>query len=189
MRAPQYTVRKLKYNGELWGTFTVSLLARRPEGIVAWEPRGTFIHRHQGWKMRYDHLQFFFADRGYVISADYGTNGQLRHCYCDIALPWTMPAPGDNTLRFVDLELDLLAQPNGQYLIDDRDEYDAAVIAMAYPPAVRAGAEAELQALVAAAPTWAAPFDAIPRVLPRTDLHLLETDDPHFQAALAALGL
>lgn len=188
-RPSQYTVRKLKYNGDLWGTFGVYVLAQRPTGVVAWEPRGTFIHRHQGWKMRYDHLQYFYPDRGYVISADYGNNGILRHCYCDIAMPWSPPVTGDRTLSFVDLELDLLAQPSGHYLVHDRDEFERAVVTMAYPPEVRDGAQAALERLIAAAISWEAPFDSLPRVLPRMDLHLLETDDPHYRAALAALGL
>jgi protein associated with RNAse G/E len=186
---PRIPVRKTKFNGDLWGTFVVFLLTQTPERIVAWEPRGTYIRRSAGWAMRYDHLQFFFPQRWYVISADYGMNGMLRHCYCDIVLPWQPPTPEHWEIHYIDLELDLRAHPSGIYTIYDEDEFDEAIVTMDYPDTVRDGALNALRELIEAASAWQSPFAEIPQRLPRLDLHYLRTDSPEWPLTLQAMGL
>ena len=186
---PRIPVRKIKYNGDLWGTFEVFVLSQSPERLVAWEPRGTYIRRRSGWAMRYDHLQFFYPQQWYVISADYGMNGQLRHCYCDVTLPWQPPTPTRWEIEYVDLELDLRAHPSGIYTIYDEDEFDEAIVAMDYPDEVRDGALQALQQLIEAAKSWQAPFAHIPTQLPRLDLHYLRTTSPEWKLSLREMGL
>lgn len=192
MIPPRIPVRKTKYNGVLWGSFEVSLLSERPDRVIAWEPRGTYIastfHRRTGWVMRYDHLQFFYPQQWYVISADYGTNGTLRHCYCDITMPWEPPTPQRRIIEYIDLELDLRAQPSGIYTIQDEDEFDEAIIEMEYPNEVRDGALGALHGLIEAARTWNSPFSEIPRLLPRMDLHRLRMGSPEWRRALKVIG-
>jgi len=187
--APRLLVRKEKYNGDLWGTYPVTLLVATVQQTVVWQPRGTFINRNQGWTMRHDHLQFFYPQRWYVISVAYGFSGYLHHCYCDIVLPWQPPQAGVPELSFVDLELDLHAELGGYSRIHDEDEFAAAITSMHYTPEVQLGARQALQDLIDAVPNWDSPFASIPRQLPRADLHLLNTAGPDWQIALTRLGL
>lgn len=189
MRPPRVTVRKMKYDGTLWGTFDTSLVQSARDCFVLWEPRGTYVRRHSGFLTRADHLRFFFPQQWYAISADYGTDGQLRHCYCDIVLPWRPPPPGDPVFTFIDLELDLHAEPTGNYSIYDEDEFATAIMTMAYPPEVRDGARQALQSLIDATPRWTGPFVRVPHALPRVDLHLLDTASPAWRRAIALMGL
>ncbi len=182
-------IYKRKYDGSLWGTFSMYVLSATPERVVYWQPRGTRINRHSGWTMRNDHIRFFYPGRWYAIAANYKTEGLLHHCYCDIIAPWQPPAPGDTNVSFIDLELDLHAEPNGRIAIHDEDEFDQAVIDMHYPPDIQREAQATLDALAAAARKWEGPFAGIPLQLSRYDLHLIDTTTPAWREMLASLGI
>jgi protein associated with RNAse G/E len=185
----QLVIDKRKYDNTLWGSYAVFVLAQTAERHSFWQPRGTYINRNHGWTMRHDHLQFFYPGRWYAISANYDDRGQLSHCYCDVILPWVPPQPQETATRFVDLELDLHVMPTGAYRIYDEDEFAAAIVTMQYPDAIRLGAIAALQDLMAAAIAWTEPFAGVPRSLPRHDYHRMDPASVIWRESLAALGL
>jgi protein associated with RNAse G/E len=189
VRPSSYVIEKRKYNSVLWGHYAVFALQQTPARHAFWQPRGTYIHRNQGWAMRRDHLQFFYPNRWYAISANYDEHGDLSHCYCDVTLPWVAPAAGAHAFQFIDLELDLHAEPSTAFRIYDEDEFAAAVVDMAYPPEIRQGARDALDELIQAVRRWDSPFAEIPMVLPRADLHLLEVNSSTWRQALGALGM
>jgi len=184
-----YRYEKYKFNGDVWGTYGVYPLVMSDERWIMWEPRGTYVHHYRrDWTMQRDHLQFLFPRHWYVISADYNENRQLRHCYCDIIAPWQPPAQGATRITVIDLELDLVAEPSGQYRVLDGDEFEQAIIAMHYPADVIAQAQTALQRLVVAAVDWSGSFSQIPLALPRDDFHSLTPGGDEWRAALQALG-
>ena len=189
MIAQRKQIQKFKYDGTLWGMYEVFTLHQTPQRLAFWQPRGTFIQRNEGWVMRHDHIQFFYPEQWYAISASYGRDGRLHHCYCDVVLRWNPPEPQSGIVHFIDLELDLHAEPTRDYRICDEDEFEAAVRLMRYPDPVRDGARQALQDLVMSARTWAGPFADIPLVLPRNDFHFLDTTTSIWQTTLAALGM
>jgi protein associated with RNAse G/E len=184
-----YHYEKYKFNGDLWGTYPVYPLVMTAERWVLWEPRGTRIEpsRHD-WTMQRDHLQFLYPHWGYVISADYWENRQLRHCYCDIIAPWRPPASGSMRINVIDLELDLVAEPSGVYSVRDVDEFEQAIITMHYPADVIAQAQTALQRLIVAAVDWSGPFMQIPLVLPRDDFHTIDPAGDEWRVALQEMG-
>ncbi len=185
----QLVIEKRKYDGSLWGTYSVFVLAASAERFVFWQPRGTYVQRRHGWATRNDHLQFFFPNQWFAISANYGDYGALSHCYCDIIMPWQPPAGADTVTGFVDLELDLHVEPAPSVRVLDELEFAWAVAEMSYPKEVCQGAEAALAALSAKALAWDEPFASLPRRLPRRDLHRLHTSSHAWKTTLAALGL
>ena len=184
-----YVVEKRKYNNLLWGYYSVFALHQTATRATYWQPRGTYIHRNQGWAMRRDHLQFFYPGQWYAISANYDEHGNLSHCYCDVILPWVAPVDTAHAFQFVDLELDLHAEPSTSYRIYDEDEFAAAIVDMRYPIAIQHGARGALNDLIAAVRQWDAPFADIPLTLPRADLHQLQVGSPAWEAALSAMGM
>jgi protein associated with RNAse G/E len=185
-----YTYEKYKFNGDAWGTYTVYPLVTSGERWVMWEPRGTYVHHYRrDWTMQRDHLQFLFPKHWYVISADYNEDRRLRHCYCDIIAPWQPPAPGSTRIYVIDLELDLAAEPSGQYRVLDSDEFEQAIIAMHYPADVIAQAQSALQRLIVAAVDWSGPFSQIPLALPRADFHTLDPGGDEWRVAIHELHL
>jgi len=190
MSPPTIEVRKRKYNDTLWGYYTDFLLYASPQLTVLWQPRGTIIHRPKNtWAISRDHLQYFFPGKGYCISADYERDGQLRHCYCDIIAPIEPLEPKARNLIFTDLELDLHVEPTGYYAVLDEDEFDAAVTNMSYSYEVKQGALDALAELTSVAALWQDPFNRIPLLLPRFDLHNLDTRSAEWRQALATMHL
>jgi protein associated with RNAse G/E len=189
MLPSQMLVEKRKFDGTLWGSYAVFTLQQSSLRQAFWQPRGTFINRNHGWTMRNDHLQFFYPGCWYAISASYTHRGQLSHCYCDIVMPWDPPQSGATAMRFIDLELDLHAEPTRFYRIYDEEEFALAVAQMHYPEEIRLGAAQALQDLIDALLAWREPFASLPLALPRTDLHRLDTSSRAWRDALTALGL
>lgn len=190
MPIPPYQLRKYKFDGSLWGYFAVYPLVRAAEHLVLWQPAGTSVHHYtRTWQMERDHLQFFFAERSYAIWADYGVDRALRSCYCDIIAPWQMPKPSETTINMVDLELDLVVNPSGNYKVLDADEFALAVTTMRYPDAVAAQAQQALGDLIVEAKAWSGPFTYVPLTLPRADFHTLDSGSAEMQAAMSALRL
>jgi protein associated with RNAse G/E len=189
MIPPQLVIDKRKYDGTLWGSYAIFVLAQTPQRHVFWQPRGTYINRNHGWTMRHDHLQFFFPGRWYAISANYDDHGDLSHCYCDVTMPWVPPPARDTATRFIDLELDLHVSPDHSFRIYDEDEFAAAIIKMHYPDEIRDGAELALRDLMDAAAAWRDPFAGVPLSLPRRDYHRLDPASTVWRDALGGLGL
>jgi protein associated with RNAse G/E len=182
-------IYKRKYDGSLWGTFSLFVLFESPEQVVYWQPRGTRINRHTSWTMRNDHLRFFYPGRWYAIAANYKTEGLLHHCYCDIIAPWQPPAAGDSIVTYIDLELDLHVEPSGRVVIHDEDEFEQAVIEMHYPPELQRQAREAVDALAEEARQWSGPFAGIPLQLSRYDMHQMDTASQGWREMLVSLKL
>jgi hypothetical protein len=68
-------------------------------------------------------VERYYADRWYNIFAIHDKDDdRLKGWYCNVALPAEF-TPGQ--IAYVDLALDLLAYPDGHYLILDEDEFEA----------------------------------------------------------------
>ncbi len=89
------------------------------------------------------------------VATFHATGGPVR-LYVDITrdLVWD----GD-TVRCVDLDLDVLERPDGEVLIDDEDEFAEHRIAYGYPAEVIAAAEAACRSVHEAVLVRRPPFD------------------------------
>ena len=56
-------------------------------------------------------LEWYFFERWYNIFQIYGDDGQLKGWYCNIGMP---PELDGDTLRYVDLDLDVFVRPSGE---------------------------------------------------------------------------
>ena len=70
------------------------------------------------WKTKEPAILYFFKDRWYNIIVQLKKNG--IYYYCNIASPFIIE---DNTIKYIDYDLDLRVFPNGSYKILDRMEY------------------------------------------------------------------
>ena len=82
--------------------------------------------------------------------------------YVDVATPPTWDrARVRPTLRYVDLDLDVVRLPSGQVYVDDEDEFAEHRASLGYPPEVVALALASCAAVTAAVTAWTAPYDGV----------------------------
>jgi len=105
-------------------------------------------------------IEFYSWDRWYNVFQVSAPDGQLKGWYANLGKPVELDADGAE-LRYVDLALDVWADPDGAFQVLDQDEYDALVRDGAVSPEERAGAERGRAALLALAqaqhlPRWPA---------------------------------
>ncbi len=70
------------------------------------------------WKTKEPAILYFFKDRWFNVITQLKKTGTTY--YCNIATPYIIE---DNTIKYIDYDLDLRIFPNGSYKILDRNEY------------------------------------------------------------------
>jgi protein associated with RNAse G/E len=67
-------------------------------------------------------VEFYWLDRWYNIFRFHQPTGELRNYYCNINVP---PVFHQNVLSYIDLDMDILVEPDLSYRILDEDEFAA----------------------------------------------------------------
>src|SRR4051812_27464233 len=65
-------------------------------------------------------IEYYWLDRWYNVFRFEETNGELRSYYCNVNVP---PIFDGCSLKYVDLDIDILVQPDLSYNILDLDEF------------------------------------------------------------------
>ena len=90
-------------------------------------------------------VEYYWLDRWYNVFRLAHASGELRNYYCNINVP---PAFNGKVLSYVDLDIDILVEPNLTYRVVDLEDFESNAARLGYPNAVRAGALKGLDELV-----------------------------------------
>lgn len=90
-------------------------------------------------------LEFYWKNLPFNIFRFHEPNGELRNFYCNVNLP---PKMSDNVLSYVDLDIDVLVQPDFSFQTIDLDEFAENSKKHRYSPAIIETADKALGALV-----------------------------------------
>jgi hypothetical protein len=101
-------------------------------------------------------LEFYWFDRWHNVFCFLDNAGGVRNFYCNINLP---PQLSDGRLTYVDLDLDVLASPDGSWQLLDEDEFEANARRFAYSSEVRRNAAQSLRELIANIEARTFPFN------------------------------
>jgi protein associated with RNAse G/E len=112
-------------------------------------------------------VQFFWPQRWYTLSAFYNQR-ELIHTYASIVQPAAIEL---DRLIFVDLDLNLLVQPDLRYEILTQVEFEQAADMLGYSEETRIGALLAVETLTNAIQLGTGLFGLIPRTLKQTDFH------------------
>ena len=104
-------------------------------------------------------LEYYWLDRWYNIFRFAQPDGKLRNYYCNVNVPATLE--GD-VLSFVDLDIDILVQPDFSYQILDVDEFEKNSALYDYSLEVEQNAHLAVSELVEMIETRAFPFGSEP---------------------------
>jgi uncharacterized protein len=105
-------------------------------------------------------VEFYYWERWYNVFQVSSADGTLKGWYANVGRPAELDTSGERAeLRYVDLALDVWADPDGRFQVLDEDEYADLVAAGALSTDARAGAAEGRAALVALAaahtlPRW-----------------------------------
>lgn len=103
-------------------------------------------------------LEWFSRDHWYNVFAIYSPEGEYRGCYANVTYPTRYdPVTSPPTLAWHDLYLDVIALPDGSYVIRDEDELDESGLASTAPD-LHARIVAGCRELLAHLQSGAAPF-------------------------------
>jgi len=72
-------------------------------------------------------VEFYYFDRWYNVFQISAPDGRLKGWYANVGLPAELNAESGE-LRYVDLELDVWTQPNGEFVVLDEAEFDTLLL-------------------------------------------------------------
>lgn len=154
----QFTIKSLKYDGNLRRRWTCELVEREPDLLTF---LGTFDfeveHPDLGLiKKGTQSYEYYWLDRWYNVFRFHEPDGQFRNFYCNVNMP---PVLRDNVLEYVDLDIDILVWPDGQAIDLDLDEFEQSAERFNYPGEVKANAMSAVKDLKALLESRQFPFD------------------------------
>lgn len=154
-----WRIEALKYDQRVHYSLPARLLD--DDGTRLWfrsQPGGQINHvtRNRRFTITHPSDMIFWRARWYNVYLNYADDGQLAHYYCNVGLP---PELSGETLRFVDLDLDVQIWPDGRYAVLDEDEFTEHAILFGYPPAMQQAARLAIGDILAHWQAGQSPFD------------------------------
>lgn len=151
------TVRVLKYDGAQYRTWRACIAHCQDSLLVLNAAFDVDIsHKLLGDIRRGTRtVEYYWLDRWYNVFRFLNDAGETRLYYCNINMP---PRLENNSLTYVDLDIDVLVQPDFSYEILDLDEFEANARRYNYADHVKKAAQAALDDLISLIETNQFPF-------------------------------
>ena len=119
----KYQIHSYKHNGQIYKAWDEATLLNFDfkKGILVFANNCTTVTEKDGhtWKTKEPAILYFFLNRWYNIIGQYKGRGICY--YCNMASPIIIE---DNTIKYIDYDLDLKVFPNGSFKILDKNEYN-----------------------------------------------------------------
>ena len=152
-------VRVYKYDGLLHRTWPAELL-RQEGSLIVLDAKfaDEVIHDLLGTIASGTHsLEYYWLDRWYNVFRFAEPDGALRNYYCNVNV---LPTFDGENLTYVDLDLDILVEPDLSYRILDVEDFERNAEDYGYSVEVRANARRAVDELVSMIETRAFPFNS-----------------------------
>lgn len=136
MERAEIVVRSCKHDGRVQRSWPARV-ARREDSLIvldaffAEEVRHSLIGTIEAGTLS---TEFFWTDRWYSVFRFHAPDGRLLKFYCNINTPATLE-PG--VLTFIDLDVDVLVEPDYSFAVLDEDEFERHAELYQYPAAYR----------------------------------------------------
>jgi protein associated with RNAse G/E len=150
-------VRTYKYDGSEHRHWTAQMLSQE-DSLIVLDARFSdeIIHDLLGTIASGTHsLEYYWLDRWYNVFRFAQPNGALRNYYCNVNAP---PTFDGETLRYVDLDLDILVAPDFSYQVLDVADFERNAQQYGYSVEVQTNARQAVEELVRMIETREFPF-------------------------------
>ena len=144
----QITVRVLKYDGTEYRRWKASL-AQQEDSLLVLDAEFEFDVQHQllgEIKRGTRTIEYYWLDRWYNIFRFLDEDGATQLFYCNVNMP---PAYAHSILSYVDLDIDVLVQPDLSYQVLDLDEFEKHSELFGYDEKTRQEAHSAVADLIA----------------------------------------
>ncbi len=153
----QITVRVLKYDGaeyRRWG----ATLERQEDSLIVLDAEFEYDVHHNllgniGRGTRT--IEYYWLDRWYNIFRFLEHDGNTKLYYCNVNMP---PDLSRGELSYVDLDIDILVQPDFSYQVLDLDEFAENAARYSYPEELKQRAHQAVDELTSLIDTRQFPF-------------------------------
>ncbi|MDQ2937041.1 MAG: DUF402 domain-containing protein [Acidobacteriota bacterium] len=151
-------VRASKYDGRLHRTWRAELIHRKGSLVILDGEFDVDIeHALLGTiAAGTSSLEYYWLDRWYSVFRFGLEGGKLRSYYCNVNVP---PKFDGQVLSYIDLDIDILVQPDSTYQILDMDEFEKNSALYNYSPEVRENSRRAVAELVQLIETKQFPFN------------------------------
>lgn len=150
-------VRVLKYDGTEYRRWQATL-SRRESSLIVLDAEFDDDIEHDllgqipcGTRT----VEYYWLERWYNIFQFMKDDGGTRLFYCNVNMP---PRFEDDLLTYIDLDIDVLVQPDLSYQIIDLEEFEMNAEKYRYPNQVTANAQASVNELISMIDKRAFPF-------------------------------
>lgn len=100
-------------------------------------------------------VEYYWLDRYYNVFRLTEKSGKFRSFYCNISTPAQL---SNGVLTYVDLDIDVLVEPDFSYRVIDLDDFEANVKAQGYSEEIQSQAHEALAELISAIEARQFPF-------------------------------
>jgi len=153
----EITVRVLKYDGTEHRRWEATLTQQDGSLIVlaaefADEIRHHLLgHIHRGTRT----IEYYWLDRWYNIFRFLETDGSTKLFYCNVSMP---PTIHNGVLSYIDLDIDVLVQPDWSFQVLDLEEFETNAQQYGYSEQVKTQTHQTLAELISRIQTRQFPF-------------------------------
>lgn len=115
-----YQIQCYKHNGKIHRAWDEAVVLDIKKDCIVFGNNKTRVTESEGtiWRTKEPAIIYFFKNKWYNVIAQMKKDGV--YYYCNIATPYIIE---ENTIKYIDYDLDLRIFPKGDYKILDRLEY------------------------------------------------------------------
>lgn len=152
----EYNIHAYKHNGELYKVWDKTIFLDQTDDYYVFANNKTKVTEKDGrtWRTKEPAIIFYYKKHWFNIIAQIKNNG--IYFYCNISSPVIIE---NNTIKYIDYDLDLRVFPDGVYKILDKSEYQYHKKIMNYSKELSEVIEYELKNLIEMYKIKAEPFN------------------------------
>lgn len=151
----RYIIHSYKHDGSIHRAWDEAVLLDECNDYLVFGNDRTKVIESDGrsWKTKEPAIMYFFKNNWYNVIGQYKKDG--IYYYCNIASPFVID---QNTIKYIDYDLDLRVFPDGAFKVLDRGEYNYHKNKMNYPEKIDVILKEELSNLIELARAKKGPF-------------------------------
>lgn len=152
----EYNIHAYKHNGELYKVWDKTIFLDQTDDYYVFANNKTKVTEKDGrtWRTKEPAIIFYYKKHWFNIIAQIKNNG--IYFYCNISSPVIIE---NNTIKYIDYDLDLRVFPDGVYKILDKSEYQYHKKILNYSKELSEVIEYELKNLIEMYKIKAEPFN------------------------------
>ncbi|MBR0350440.1 MAG: DUF402 domain-containing protein [Clostridia bacterium] len=141
----RYEIHGYKHDGKIHRSWDEAVLLEIHDDYLIFGNEKTKVTESDGrtWRTKEPAVLYFYKNNWYNIIGQYKKSGV--YYYCNMASPYIIE---DNTVKYIDYDLDLRVFPDGSFKVLDRGEYKYHKKIMEYPEIIDKTLKTELTNLI-----------------------------------------